>query len=76
MAQPANGPHLAPSRFFFLGFLKRQIQGVHFPERETLKSTICRIFGELDGEVLISVFLDWTERLERVIENEGEHSNS
>jgi hypothetical protein len=37
---------------------------------------LCRIFGEIDREVLISVFLDWIERLEWVIETDGEHHNS
>jgi hypothetical protein len=49
---------IAPGDFFLFGFMKRQIQGVHFPDRETLKGTICRIFGEIDREVLISVVLD------------------
>jgi histone-lysine N-methyltransferase SETMAR len=43
MAQPAYSPALAPSDFFLFGFLKQSIQGVHFPYRDTLKSTICLI---------------------------------
>jgi hypothetical protein len=67
-------PRLAPSDFFF-GFLKQQIQGVHFLDRDPLKSTICRIVGEIDRKVLISVFLDSIERMEWVIKNDGEYYN-
>jgi hypothetical protein len=58
MAQPADSPDLGPSDFFLFGLLKQYIQGVHFLDRETLKSPICRIFNEIDREVFIPVFLD------------------
>jgi hypothetical protein len=76
MAQPACNPGLAPSDFFLFGFRKRQIQEVPFPDRETLKGTISRFFGEVDREVLTSVLLDWIEPFEWVIENDGEYYNS
>jgi hypothetical protein len=72
MAQPACSPDAAPSHFFPFGLPKQQIQGFHFSDRETLKSARCRIFNGIDREVFISVFLDWIERLERVIENNRE----
>jgi hypothetical protein len=75
MTRPAYSPYLSPSDFFLFGFLKHQIQGIHFPDLETLKNTICRIFGKSDRKVLISAFLDWIEWLEWVIENDGEYHN-
>jgi hypothetical protein len=67
---------LRPSDLFLFRFPKQHIQGVHFSDRETLKSTIRRILGEIDQKVLISVFLDWIERLEWLIQNDGEYYNS
>jgi hypothetical protein len=75
MPQPAYSPGPAPSDFFLFGFLKRQLQGVHLADREVLKSRICQIFGEIDREVLISVFMEWMERLQWVIENGWEYYN-
>jgi hypothetical protein len=75
MPQPAYGPDLAPSDFFLFGFLKRQLQGVPFTDRDALKSTRGQIFGEIDREVLISLFVEWMERLEWVIKNGGEYYN-
>jgi hypothetical protein len=75
MPQSAYSLDLAPSDFFLFGFLKRQLQGVHLADLETLKSRICQIFGEIDREVLISVFVELMERLQRVIKNGGEYYN-
>jgi hypothetical protein len=76
MAQPAHNADLAASDFFTVNLLKQQIEGVHFSDPEAIKSTICKMFGEIDREVLISVFLDWIKRLESVIEKDGEYHNS
>jgi histone-lysine N-methyltransferase SETMAR len=73
MPQPAYSPDLAPSDFFLFGFLKQQLQGVHLADREALKSAICQIFSRIDRKLLISVFVDWMQRLKWVIENEGEY---
>jgi hypothetical protein len=75
MPESAYGPDLAPSDFFLFRFLKRQFQGVHLADREALKSTICQMFGEIDGEVLISVFVQWMEWLQWVTKNEWEYYN-
>jgi hypothetical protein len=75
MPQPAYCPDLAPSDFFLFGFLKRQLQGIHLADREALKNRICQIFGEIDREVLISVFVEWMEWLQWVVENGGEYYN-
>jgi hypothetical protein len=72
MARPAYGSDRAPSEFFLFGLTKRRIQGIYFPDREALKSAICRIFREIGQKVLASVFLDWIERFEWVFENDGE----
>jgi hypothetical protein len=67
---------LAPGDLIIFGFLKQQIQGVHFPDRKTLRNTICRLFGQIDRKVVISVFLNWIGRLHWVTENGGEYANS
>jgi hypothetical protein len=75
MPQPAYGPDLAPSDFFLFGFLKQQLQGVHLADREALKAAIYHLFSQIDREVLISVWVDWMERLKWVIKNGGEYCN-
>jgi hypothetical protein len=75
MPQPAYSPDLAPSDFFLFGFLKRQLQGVNLADREALKIRIRQIFGEINREVLISVFVEWMEPLQCVIKNGGEYYN-
>jgi hypothetical protein len=72
MPQPAYRPL---NDFFPFGFLQQKLQGIHFPDRESLKSTICQIFHEIDRDVLVSVLLDYIERLKWVIENDGEYCN-
>jgi hypothetical protein len=62
-------PKFGPSDFFFSVFLRQQLQGLYFPDRETLKRAICRTFSEINWAVLVYVFLDWIERLHWVIEN-------
>jgi hypothetical protein len=76
MARPAYSPDLSPSDFFRLGYRKQQLQGVHIPDRERLKSEIIRIFGEIGPDVLISLFKDWIKRLEWVVQNGKECYNN
>jgi histone-lysine N-methyltransferase SETMAR len=73
--QPAYSPDLAPSDFFLFGFLKQKLRGVHLADREGLKSAITQIFAEIDKDMLVSVFLDWIERIHGVINNGGEYYN-
>jgi hypothetical protein len=73
MPRPACSPDLAQSDFFLSGFLKRQLKGVHLADRQALLSRICPIFGEIDREILISVFVEWMEPLQWVIKNGGEY---
>jgi hypothetical protein len=63
MAQPVSRLYPAPGNLFPFDSPKQQMQGVHFPDGETLKSAMCRMFNEIDGEVLISVFLAWVKQL-------------
>jgi hypothetical protein len=76
MPQPAYTLDLALSDFFLFGRLRQQLQAVHIPDRERLKSEIIRIFGEIGPDVLISVLEDWTKRLEWVVQNVGEYDNN
>jgi hypothetical protein len=73
MRQPADSPDVAPRDFFFFDFLKRRLRGVQLADREALKSTVRQISDEIDREVLISVSMEWLERLQWVIKNGGEY---
>jgi hypothetical protein len=73
MPHPAHSPALTLSDFFLFGFLKKKLPEYQIPDRESLKSTIMQISGELSEETLISVFAAWIELLKWVIKHNGEY---
>jgi hypothetical protein len=74
--QPASNPDLAPKELFLFEYLKQQFQGIHVPDRESLKSEIIQIFSEIDPDALISVLEKRIKRFKWVIRNGGEYSNN
>jgi hypothetical protein len=72
----ADRPNLPPSDFFLLGSRRQQIKGVHYPDQESLKTTIYRIFTEIDRELSMSMSLDLIGWLKWVIKNNWEERNS
>jgi hypothetical protein len=73
MAHPGDSPNLAPSDFFHFGFLREKLPEYQIPDRESRKSTIMQIFGEISEEMLISVLAPWIERLKWVMKHNGDY---
>jgi hypothetical protein len=59
--------------FFLFGYIKRKLTEYDIPGRESLKSSTTYIFDETEQETIIIVFETWINRLEWVIEHEGEY---
>ena len=72
-AQPPYSPDIAPSDFYLFGYLKEVLQGARFESPEELYSAINEILSEISPEILTSVFLKWEEKLQGVIEANGNY---
>jgi hypothetical protein len=68
--QLSYSPDIAPSDFFFFGYLKEKLTEYDIQDRERLKLAITHIFSEIGQETLITVFGNWIKRLKRVIKHE------
>jgi hypothetical protein len=55
MPHPAYSPNLAPSDLFF-GYIKRKLTEYEIPDRESLKSAITHMFGEIGQDTFILIF--------------------
>jgi hypothetical protein len=66
-------PNLAPYDFFRYGYIKRKLTEYHIPDRQSLKSALTHISAEIGQETQIAVFETCINRLELVIEHEGEY---
>jgi hypothetical protein len=73
---PAYSLDLAPGDVFLFGYIKRKLTEYNIPDPQSLQSTITHIFDETGQETLTAVFETWTNRLEWVIEHEGEYFHS
>jgi hypothetical protein len=71
--QPAHSPNLVLHDFFLFGHIKRRLSEYDIPDRQSLKSAITYIFGEIRQETLKAVFETWTNRFDWVIEHKGEY---
>lgn len=70
---PAFSPDLAPSDFFLFGYVKKLLEGQSFATREELFSEVSQILYGISVEVLKRAFFNWKERLQNVIQMEGEY---
>lgn len=70
---PPYSPDLAPSDFFLFGFIKSKLLGAKFDTVEDLKETIEGILDDISPELLNRVFLEWEERLLKVINSKGDY---
>ena len=70
---PPYSPDLAPSDFFLFGFIKSKLLGAKFDTVEDLKETIEGILDDISPELLNRVFLEWDERLLKVINSQGDY---
>jgi hypothetical protein len=66
-------PDLSPCDFWLFGMLKQKIQDRVFDTTEEILMANCNVRSEVTFEDLQSVFFDWIQRVEYVIEHEGEY---
>jgi hypothetical protein len=73
MAHLAHRSDDAPSDFFLFGHIKRKLTEYDIPDQQSLTNPITHIFHEIGQETFIAIFEIWINRLERVIQHEGEY---
>jgi transposase len=69
---PPYSPDLAPYDFFLFGNVKRKLMGYHAESPSELLIRIRVILSEIPRETFNAVFLEWTERLRKSIDTNGE----
>ena len=70
---PPYSPDIAPSDFYLFGYIKGKLQGEHFDSVESLLDRVLEILSEISPETLKAVFLEWEDRLEKIIHNNGDY---
>jgi hypothetical protein len=72
MPHPPYSPDLAPSDFFLFGTVKERLKGLAAHDAEKTQSSFVDELKVFTQEDLISVMLDWMDRLEECIATEGD----
>ena len=70
---PAYSPDIALSAFFLFGYMKEMLKGSSFKSLDDLKERIHEILSKISREIRVSVFEEWIQRCELVIEQKGEY---
>jgi hypothetical protein len=70
---PANSSDLPPPDFWFFGYAKEQLKDQLVTDESHLEDKLTNIWEHVSRSVLESAFLEWMERLEWVIEHEGDY---
>jgi hypothetical protein len=70
---PPESLDLAPSDFYFFGYLKDRLQMQHVEEGDRLFDAIIALTGIIDKVTLQRVFLEWMERVRSCIDTNGEY---
>jgi histone-lysine N-methyltransferase SETMAR len=73
VVHPPYSRDLSPCDFWLFGMLKQKIQDRVFDTTEEIVMAIRKVWNEVTFEDLQSVFFDWIQRVEYVIEHEGEY---
>jgi hypothetical protein len=67
---------LAPSDFFIFGYVKRKLVRSRAETPSELLVRIRLILAEIPWETLNTVFLEWTERLQKCVQVDAEYVGS
>jgi hypothetical protein len=70
---PLYSPDLASSDFFLFGYVKGKLMGYRAETPSELVVRIRVILAEIPRETLNAVFLEWTERLQKWVQVDGEY---
>jgi histone-lysine N-methyltransferase SETMAR len=70
---PPYSPDLSPCDFWLFGMLKHKIEDRVFRTTEEIVATVRKVWSEVTLAELQSVFRNWIQRLEYVIDHGGEY---
>jgi hypothetical protein len=66
-------PDLAPSNFFFFGYVKRKPMGYRTETPSELLVCIRVMLAEIPQAILNTVFLEWMKRPQKCVQVDGEY---
>jgi histone-lysine N-methyltransferase SETMAR len=70
---PPYSPDIAPSDFWLFGYLKEFLRGAAYPDADTLFAEVQNACGLITQIQIVAVFNNWIERLQWVIDHNGEY---
>jgi hypothetical protein len=70
---PVYSPDLSPCDFWFFGHAKEQLKDQLIMDKSDLEDKLTDIWECVSRDVLQSIFFEWLERLEWVLEHEGDY---
>jgi hypothetical protein len=73
VAHPPYSPDLSPCDFWLFGMLKQKMKDREFSGVEEIMNAVQEIWREVTLERLQSIFFNWIERLEYLIEHDWEY---
>jgi hypothetical protein len=73
MPQPLYSPDIAPSDFFLFGWVKTQLEWREYNKEDELYEVVDGILTGLSIEMIETVFVDWINRLQRLIDGNGDY---
>lgn len=73
MKHPAYSPDIAPSDFGLFGTVKEKLEGVEHATEKDLQDHIIEILNSFSKSYWQSLFMEWIERLEKVITINGNY---
>jgi hypothetical protein len=69
---PPYSLDLAPSDFWLFGHVKTSLVGQTFDEPEQLRGAITNFLNEIQSPEVVAVFSHWVERVQWILENNGD----
>jgi hypothetical protein len=73
MPQPPYSPNIAPSDFSLSGWLKTQLEWREYNGEDELYEVVDEILTSLWIKMIETVFVDWMNRLQRLIDADGDY---
>jgi hypothetical protein len=70
---PPYSPDLAPSDFYFFGYVKRCLAGLSFEDADQIFAVVEGVLEGIEKQPCKAVFLEWRDRLRKCIATNGEY---
>ena len=71
--QPPYSPDISPCDFFLFGDLKTKLKGEEFETLEALQGRVEELLGHISPELMERVYEHWIERLNQLIDTNGDY---